>query len=428
MNGGFVTGPPLACRRAALRGSRAYDTLIPLPRRQRHPVLQQFVRTRIFLDPIEVTAAGSDLLLIDGHNDLPWQLRLRFGNDLDKFDLGDTRALDPPMHTDLGRLRSGGIGAQFWALYVPTDMAGPGASRILLEQLDVTLRLIDRYPGHLALATTADELEAVAATGRIASLLAIEGGHGLENSPAVLRSMARAGVRYMTLTHNAHTEWADCCCEDPRHGGLSNAGKQFIVEMNRSGMLVDLAHASVGTMWDALATSQVPVVFTHSGARAVTDHVRNVPDQVLHRVRDTGGLVMATFVPAFISERVRQYEANLEAEETRLARLHPVGAEHRALELAAWRRDHPAPRATLADVADHIDHLVRVMGVEHVGIGSDFDGITKVPTGLEDVSCFPALLDELRSRGHDMDAVRAIAGGNMLRVLRAAERFAANHG
>lgn len=368
------------------------------------------------------------MLLIDGHNDLPWQIRKRFGNDLERFDLRDTRALQPRMHTDLGRLRRGGVHAQFWALYVPIEAAGPGAARVLLEQLDVTRRMVARYPARLALAVRAEEIEASATDGRIASVLAIEGGHAIEGSAGVLRSMAGAGVRYMTLTHNAHTEWADCCCEDPRHGGLTDLGRDLVREMNRCGMLVDLSHASLGTMWDAIATSRVPVVFTHSGARSVTDHVRNVPDAVLHRVRDTGGLVMATFVPAFVSERVRGWQALREAEEARLQRLHPSDPERRDLELAAWDREHPAPRATLSDVADHIDHLVRVMGPEHVGIGSDFDGITETPDGLEDVACFPALLEELGRRGHGEDALAAIAGGNLLRLLRASERAAREAG
>lgn len=367
-------------------------------------------------------------LLIDGHNDLPWQLRQRFDNDLERVDLHDTRALSPPMHTDLSRLRTGGVGAQFWALYVPVDRAGPGAARFLLEQLDVMRRLEQRYPSDLGPAVTADDIERQVSDGRIASLLAIEGGHAIEDSPGVLRSMAVAGVRYMTLTHNAHTAWADCCCEEPRHGGLSETGRELLAEMNRCGMLVDLSHASVGTMWDALAGSRTPVVFTHSGARAVTDHVRNVPDRVLHRVRDTGGLVMATFVPAFVSAAVHSHQAEREAEQARLTLLHPADEDRRDLELAAWDRDRPEPRATVADVADHIDHLVRVMGAEHVGIGSDFDGIRDVPDGLEHAGRFPALLSELARRGHNEEQLRAIAGGNLLRVLRAAERHASGAG
>jgi membrane dipeptidase len=380
---------------------------------------------------VNATEDGSgaeSILLIDGHNDLPWQLRKRFANDLDQVDLRDTRALDPRMHTDLGRLRRGGVGAQFWALYLPVDAAGPGATRMLLEQLDVTRRMTARYASEFRAAITADEIEAAASEGRIASLLAIEGGHGIEGSAGVLRSMAAAGVRYMTLTHNANTEWADACCEDPAHGGLTDHGRELVREMNRCGMLVDLAHASVDTMWDALATSRVPVIFTHSGARAVTDHVRNVPDAVLHRVRDTGGVVMATFVPAFVSAAVRDHQAGREAEEARLARLHPSDPERRDLELAAWDQDHPAPRATLSDVADHIDHLVRVMGAEHVGIGSDYDGIADTPDGLEDAACFPALFEELRRRGHDDETLAKIAGGSILRVLRVAERHAADAG
>lgn len=367
------------------------------------------------------------MLLIDGHNDLPWQLRTRFGNRLEGFDFRDARQLVPPIHTDLRRLREGGVGAQFWALYVPIEHRGAAATKVLLEQLDVTERLHARHP-ELRPARTADEIEAAATGGGIASVLAVEGGHALDDSPAVLRLLARLGVRYLTLTHNANTGWADSCSEPPAHGGLNALGREIVAEMNRLGVLVDLSHASDDTMRQAIETSRVPVLFTHSGARALTDHPRNVPDAILHRVRDTGGVVMATFVPTFVSSVVRAHHAAHQAEIARLATLHPADVPRRERELTAWLREHPTPRATVADVADHIDYLLRVLGPEHVGIGSDFDGIPQVPDGLDDVSCYPNLFAELRRRGHEEATLAAIAGANVLRALRAAERFAAASG
>lgn len=355
--------------------------------------------------------------LIDGHNDLPWQFRERVNNHLGKIDLEtDTSLLDPPMHTDIPRMRRGHIGAQFWALYVPASFEGPGAARVLFEQIDVTRRIIAHYSETFALATCADDIIHAFSAGKIASVLAIEGGHAIENSLAVLRQAYVAGARYMTLTHNDNIAWADAATDEPRLGGLSAFGKEVVREMNRIGMMVDLSHAAPATVHDAMDVSEAPVIFSHSGARAVCDHPRNVPDDVLQRVHDVEGLVMATFVPSFVSEEARHHRSAYDAEKERLE---GEGLEADEIERRtdAWREANPAPSATLQQVADHIDHLREVAGIDHIGIGSDFDGITMVPRGLEDVSKYPDLFTELLKRGYSADDVAKIAGRNLLRVM-----------
>ena len=370
---------------------------------------------------------------IEGHNDAPIQLRERSGNDLNRFDLSrfdfeDTSALEPPMHTDLERLRAGGVGAQFWVAYVPFELAGPGASRVMFEQLEVARRLVAAYPDTLQPAFSADDIERIHsnADGKIASLFAVEGGHGIENSLGALRLAYQAGARYMTLLHAVHTDWADCCHHDPVHGGLTDFGREVVACMNDLGMMIDLSHSSADTMRQTIEASRAPVACTHSGAAALNDYPRNVPDDVLKMIRDTGGIVMATFVPTFVSARVMEHHASRAGWQARLMELRPDDAERRESELAAWDADHPAPRATLGDVADHIDYLCSVMGAEHVGIGSDFDGIGEVPEGLEDVSKFPDLFVELARRGYSDDQLRAIAGGNILRVMRAVEAISSS--
>jgi membrane dipeptidase len=355
--------------------------------------------------------------LIDGHNDLPWQFRKRVNNHLGKIDLGaDTTLLDPPLHTDIERLRTGHVGAQFWALYVPSSYEGPGAARILFEQIDVTRRIIARYGDTFALATSADDIMHAFGEGKIASILAIEGGHAIENSLAVLRQAYVAGARYMTLTHNDNIDWADAATDEPRLGGLSPFGKEVVREMNRLGMMVDLSHTAPATMHDAMDISEAPVLFSHSGARAVCDHPRNVPDDVLERVRDVEGLVMATFVPPFVSVEARDHRYAWEEERRRLE---AEGVDEDDIERRgeAWLEEHPAPQATLQQVADHIDHLRDVAGIDHIGVGSDFDGITAVPKGLEDVSKYPDLFTELLQRGYSADDIAKIAGRNLLRVM-----------
>ncbi len=361
--------------------------------------------------------------LVDGHNDLPWELRDRVKNHLDQIDLRqDQSGLEKPLHTDLPRLERGGVGAQFWSVYVPST--APNPTVMVLEQIDVVHRLAARYPEALEVATSAADVERIHRAGRVASLIGVEGGHAIAGSLAVLRQLYAAGARYMTLTHSLNTPWADSATDAPKVGGLSRFGVEVVREMNRLGMLVDLSHVSAEAMHDALDAAAAPVVFSHSSARALDAHPRNVPDDVLRRLPGNGGIVMVTFVPSFVSEAVRAWGAEEDAAEARFKALHPGDPAAATAALEAWRREHPAPRATAAQVADHLDHVRQVAGIDHVGIGSDFDGIQSVPLGLEDVADFPVLLAELLRRGWSDADVKKVAGGNALRVLRAAEEAA----
>lgn len=363
--------------------------------------------------------------LIDGHNDLPWALRQRFGSDVHAVDLTeDQSGLEPPLHTDIFRLREGGVGAQFWSVYVPASMEPLEAARATFEQIDVVNRMIAAHPDALEFAATADDVERIHGQGRIASLIGIEGGYSIAESMGLLRQFFEAGVRYMTLTHSTSTSWADSATDAPKHGGLSPFGEAVVREMNRLGMLVDLSHVSEATMLDAMRVSQAPVIFSHSSARAVTDHPRNVPDTVLRMMAADGGVVMVTFVPSFVSEAVRAYGAALTAERTRLQALHPNHPDAVAAGLATWRAANAAPVATISDVADHIDHVRDVAGIDHVGIGGDFDGVDSLPEGLSGVETYPRLLAELMRRGWTEADIRKLAGENVLRVMRAAEATA----
>lgn len=345
--------------------------------------------------------------LIDGHNDLAWTVREFKGGpgDVAAYDLRTARA----GHTDLPRLRAGRVGAQFWSVYVPGDRAAEGFVRVQLEQIDLARRIIARYPEAMTLVFGADEIDRAFRDGKIASLLGAEGGHTIDDSLAVLRSYYALGVRYMTLTHNVHTHWADCAALPGRHGGLTRFGEEVVREMNRLGMLVDLSHVADATMDDALRVSAAPVIFSHSSARALTDVPRNVPDEILRRVTSNGGIVMVTFLPAYVSQA---------AADDRELRRQAKGK--RAPGIAA----RPPPRATLAQVADHVEHIRRVAGVDHVGIGGDFDGMSAAPVGLEDVSKYPQLFAELVRRGWTDAELEKLAGNNLLRVLRAAEAVA----
>jgi membrane dipeptidase len=369
--------------------------------------------------------------LIDGHNDLPWALRERArqnGGDLSQvaFDL-DTPAVG--LHTDLPRLAAGGVGAQFWSVYVPVSLAGASASgygavAAVLEQIDLARRMIARYPESFGLALTADDVEQVFASGRVASLLGAEGGHAIAGSLGVLRMLYALGVRYLTLTHNANTGWADSATDEPQAGGLTGFGRDVVGEMQRIGMLVDLSHVSVSTMHHALDTAQAPVIFSHSSAKAVTDSPRNVPDDVLARLAGNGGVCMVTFVPAFVSQACADWLSGLKAEAARRG-LDPRNLDQLDRMKAEWKQAHPRPGSTLAQVADHVEHVREVAGVEHVGLGGDFDGTAEVTAGLEDVSTYPALFAELLRRGWTEPDCAALAGGNLLRALRSAEAFAA---
>lgn len=360
-------------------------------------------------------------ILIDGHNDLPWEIRTYKDAPMsvEAYDLRQRT----PGHTDLARLREGLVGAQFWSVYVPGEVKDSGYARIQLEQLDIVRRMIARYPEHLELALTADDIVRAHRRGKIASLIGLEGGHAIENSLGALRAYYALGARYLTLTHNVTLDWADAALDSATHQGLTPFGQEVIREMNRLGMLVDLAHVSPAVMSQALTVSEAPVIFSHSSARALVDHPRNVPDSILARVPANGGVVMVTFVPAFDSPEVADSQASWEQQ---IKALVPAGATDsvRREIRKKFFDDHKLPRATLSQVADHIDHVRQVAGVDHVGIGSDFDGIDEVPVGLEDVSTFPALFAELIRRGWSDADLKKLAGENVLRALRQAEAVA----
>jgi membrane dipeptidase len=359
--------------------------------------------------------------IVDGHNDVPWKIRE------DPQAPGDVAAYDllahTKGHTDIPRLREGGVGGVFWSVYVPGEDRARGYARLQLEQIDIARRMIERYPGHLQLCLGADDVARAISRGRIASLLGMEGGHAIENSLGALRAFHDLGARYMTLTHNTTLGWADAAGDDPRHGGLTRFGEEVVREMNRLGMLVDLSHVSPDTMDDALRVSEAPVIFSHSSARALADSPRNVPDEILARMARNGGVVMVTFVPAFVSAELATASAPLWAEFRRRTRDMGDAAERRRAYKEIFGSAN-LPKATLAQVADHVEHVRRVAGVDHVGIGSDFDGIEEGPAGLEDVSRFPALFAELIRRGWSEADLRKLAQGNLLRVLREAEAVA----
>lgn len=366
----------------------------------------------------DVRALLLDAPLVDGHNDLLWELRTQAGYDLDRLDVAEAC---PSLQTDLPRLRRGAVGAQFWSVFVPSDLPGDTAVTATLEQLDGLQRLLQRYPDDLQCALTADDVVRIAASGRIASLAGMEGGQSIGCSLGALRMMYALGARYLTLTHNDNTPWADSATDDPAHGGLTDFGSEVVREMNRLGMLVDLSHVAPSTMHDALRATEAPVIFSHSSARALCDHPRNVPDDVLERLPGNGGVCMVTFVPGFVSQEIADVWLAGDAEELRLASEHPDEPERVRSELAAWVDAHPVGPATVAQVADHVDHVRDVAGIDHVGIGGDFDGVAFLPSGLEDVSTYPVLFEELRRRGYGDDELRQVAGRNVLRVLRSAE-------
>jgi membrane dipeptidase len=360
-------------------------------------------------------------ILIDGHNDLPWIIRTKARFRFEEHDIAQRLDHD---HTDIPRLRSGGVKGQFWSVYVPANLARRGgAMRATMEQIDLVYRMVERYPQAFEMAYSAGDIERIAQTGKIASLLGIEGGHSLENSIAALRMFYRLGVRYMTLTHSETLDWADSATDQARHGGLTAFGEGVIREMNRLGMLVDISHVSADTMRDTLRVTRAPVIASHSSAFALAAHPRNVPDDVLALMAENGGVVMVNFYSGFVDpQAARQLLESREARK-KLREQFPDDERYRRA-ADAWSRAHPLHRATLAQVLDHIEHIVKVAGVDHVGIGSDFDGMDSTPVGLEDVSCYPRITQGLLDRGYSDDQVRRILGGNLLRVLRAAEEVA----
>jgi membrane dipeptidase len=374
--------------------------------------------------------------LIDGHNDLPWEIRDRFKSDPGAVNLAsDTRHLpfeegQAALMTDIPRLRAGHVGAQFWSVWVPVNVQGFEAVQMTLEQIDIVKRMAAQYPADFAMAFTAADIRRIHKSGKIASLIGIEGGHQINGSLAVLRQMYDAGARYMTLTHATNTPWADSATDTPVHNGLTPFGVEVVKEMNRVGMLVDLSHVSAKTMKAALAASQAPVIFSHSSARALDDHPRNVPDDVLRALAINGGVVMVNFAPPYVSTARNHWEADRAAERTRynsppFAGLYIGQPERAKAALAEWDAQHPRPITTLAQVADHVEHIRRIAGIDHVGIGSDFDGIPDAPVGLEGVDRYPALLQELMRRGWSDADIAKLAGENLLRAMAATEQVSA---
>jgi membrane dipeptidase len=361
--------------------------------------------------------------VIDGHNDYPWALRERdVGGDFNKADITEPV---PSLMTDIPRLRRGGLGAQFWSVYVPADMQGKEAVRATLEQIDVVHRMTKRWPETFELALTADAAERAFKSGRIGSMIGMEGGHSIDNSLATLRQMYAVGARYMTLTHSQNVPWADSATDQPKLNGLSKFGEEVVREMNRLGMLVDLSHTSPDTMKDVLAIAEAPVIFSHSSARVLCNVPRNVPDDVLAMLPKNGGVVMVTFVPGFISQAVADWSITYAAQQQLLRVQFPTNTNYVNAGLERWRSENPEPRATLKQVADHIDHIRKVAGIDHIGLGGDFDGITSVVEGLEDVSKYPDLTAELLSRGYKDEEVKKVLGLNVLRAWRGAEQAAA---
>ncbi len=384
--------------------------------------------------PIELTERALRIhrsaTLVDGHNDLPYQLGERpyeLGEKADaSFESIDLALPQEKLHTDIPRLREGGVGAQFWAAFVPPSaMREGGGARMALEQIDLIHRMVQRYPDTFELAYTADDVVRVHKAGRIASLIALEGGHAIENSLALLRMYYALGVRYMTLTHVETTDWADSGTDEARHGGLTEFGEQVVLEMNRLGMLVDISHVSADVMRDVLRVSRSAVIASHSSAYAVAEHPRNVPDDVLHLIQENGGVVMVNFFSGFVEPEAARLTQEM-FEKFREFREEYPDKEDLRNAVRQWREEHPMPRGTVHTVVDHIDHIVEVAGVDHVGLGSDYDGINVTPEQLEDVSCFPYITQALLNRGYSKAEIHKILGGNAIRVLRAAEAVARN--
>ncbi|MFJ6214562.1 dipeptidase [Streptomyces sp. NPDC092296] len=360
--------------------------------------------------------------VVDGHNDLPWALREQVRYDLDACDIAADQS--HRLHTDLARLRAGGVGAQFWSVYVRSDLAGDHAVSATLEQIDIVRQLVGRHPDALRLARTADEMETARTEGRIASLMGAEGGHSIDCSLATLRALYALGVRYMTLTHNDNVPWADSATDTPAAGGLTRFGEEVVREMNRLGMLVDLSHVSADTMRAALRVSEAPVIFSHSSARSVCDHPRNIPDDVLAQLPGNGGVAMVTFVPKFVLPEAIEWtgraDANLVAHG-----FHPLDTRPEAMAVQrAFEAVDPRPVATAATVADHLDRMREIAGIDHIGLGGDYDGTAFTPVGLEDVSGYPNLLAELLRRGWSEADLSKLTWHNAVRVLRAAEEAA----
>lgn len=376
-------------------------------------------------EPVQVTEAALAIHrkanLVDGHNDLPWQVREKAKSSFGGLDL---RRPQKELHTDIPRLRQGNVGTQFWSAYIPSEyIHSGGAARYCLEQIDLIHRMCDEYPDVFEMAYTIEDVRRIRAEGKIASLIGIEGGHAIEGSLGALRMFHRLGARYMTLTHSETHDWADSATDEPKHGGLSPFGEEVVREMNRLGMLVDISHVSPDTMRDVLRVSSAPVIASHSSAYAVAEHPRNVPDDVLKRIAENNGVVMVNFFSGFIvPEGARAMQQMFEVRR----RLQKQYDDETQLQLALdqWRRENPYPAGTVHHLVDHIDHIVKVAGVDHVGLGSDYDGVVKLPAQLEDVSTYPVVTQELLNRGYNEEQILKILGGNALRVIEQAQRVA----
>ncbi|MDE0759035.1 MAG: dipeptidase [Pseudomonadales bacterium] len=363
--------------------------------------------------------------LIDGHNDIPWQYRVRAKNHLNQLDLAaDLSKLEKPTHTDIPRLRQGLVGGLFWSVYVPVGEYGGDAQDVqtVMEQIDLVKRMVDRYSADFEMAYDASQVREIHSRGKIASLIGMEGGHSIHNSLATLRMLYDLGARYMTLTHSKGLLWADSATDEARHDGLTAFGEQVVLEMNRIGMLVDLSHVSAASMRDALRVSRAPVIFSHSSAYTVTQHARNVPDDVLQTVARRDGIVMVNYLTSYVSEPMRLHRIKYEQHRDSISSQSDPEQLETAMKI--WQQQHPAPVVTLADVADHIDHIRQIAGIDHIGLGADYDGMPPGPVGLEDVSTYPALLRELLARGYSDEDIAKIAGDNILRVLSQAETVA----
>ncbi|MBI5760176.1 MAG: membrane dipeptidase [Planctomycetales bacterium] len=375
--------------------------------------------------PVMVTEAARKIhatgYVFDGHNDLPWTLRTEAGSSFDKADIAGSV---PKFHTDIARLRQGNVGAQFWSVYVPVEAAKEGkAFQQTLEQIAIVQTMLKRYPDVFEKAVTADDVVRIRKAGKIASLIGVEGGHCIEDSLENLRRLNKLGAGYMTLTHSDTLAWADAATDEAKHGGLTPFGEEVVREMNRLGMLVDLSHVSAETMIDAIRVSKAPVIFSHSSARAVADHPRNVPDDVLRLVKQNGGVVMVNFYSGFVHPESAKRRANLFEVTRELRAKFPKETDYKTAR-KKWEAAHPIQPGSVHDVVDHIDHIVKIAGIEHVGIGSDYDGITMTPKQLDDVSTYPVITQELLNRGYTADQIHRVMSGNILRVMRQAELVA----
>jgi membrane dipeptidase len=376
--------------------------------------------------PVTVTEEARrihrEAIVIDGHNDLPWQFRQKADLSFKRLDISQPQK---GIHTDIPRLRQGGVGAQFWAAYVPAETRRDGtAVRATLEQIDVIHRMVRQYSDTFEMAYSVDDILRIHKSGKIASLIGVEGGHSIDNSLGVLRMLYALGVRYMTLTHSETLDWADSATDKPLHDGLTDFGEQVVLEMNRLGMLVDISHVSADTMRHVLKVTRAPIIASHSSAYAIAPHPRNVPDDVLRLLTKNGGVVMVNFFPGFIVPEGARAMKEVFQTERQLRAKYPKDQEYEAA-LQQWRKEHPFPVGSVHTLVDHIDHIVQVAGVDHVGLGSDFDGIFTTPKQLEDVSCYPNITQELLNRGYSKEQIHKILGGNLLRVFRQAEQVAA---